>query len=105
VNHGDRYQEVAAGEADKRLHVPLLVRSPHQAEVILEQVMTLESEERVGHLPVTASGDLGDGDLGVVITDPPGHAPEEGEGPDVPFEERLGALAGEGTNERRIRIL
>ncbi len=104
VDDGHRHQEAAAGEADKRLYVPFLVGPPHQTEVILEEMMTLESEERIGHLPVAASGDLGDGDLGVVIADSPGSAPEEGEGPDVPLEERLGALAGEGTDEGGVGV-
>ena len=55
VDDRDRHEEVAAGEADQRLDVPLLVGPPHQAEVGLEQVMTLEPEERVGDLAVAAA--------------------------------------------------
>ena len=61
-------------------------------------------QERVGDLAVAAAGDLGHGDLGVVVADPPGHAAEEGEGPDVALEERLGALAGEGADEGRVGV-
>ena len=100
VHGGDRHEEVAAGVADERLDVPLLVGPPHQAEVGLEQVVALEPQERVGDLAVAAAGDLGDGDLAVVVADPPGHAAEEGEGPDVALEERLGALAREGADRR-----
>ena len=50
VHGGDRDEEVAAGEADQRLDVPLLVGPPHQAEVGLEQVVALEPEELVGEL-------------------------------------------------------
>ena len=104
VHRRDRHEEAAAGEADQGLDVPLLVGPPHQAEVVLEQVMALEPEERVGELAVAAAGDPGDGDLGVVVADPPGHAAEEGEGPDVALEERLGALAGEGADEDRVGV-
>ena len=51
-----------------------------------------------------AAGDLGHGDLGVVVADPARDAAEEGEGPDVPLEERLGALAGEGADEDRVGV-
>ena len=103
VDDGDRHQEVAAGVADQRLDVPLLVGPPHQAEVGLEQVMALEPEELVGDLAVAAAEDLGDGDLGVVVADPARDAAEEGEGPDVALEERLGALAREGADRRSRR--
>src|SRR5512135_3910526 len=98
------HEEVAAGEADQRLDVPLLVRPPHQAEVGLEQMMTLEPEEGIGDLSVAAAGDPGHGDLRVVVADPPGHPAEEGEGADVSLEERLGALAGEGADEYRVGV-
>ena len=48
--------------------------------------------------------DLGDGDPGVVVADPPRHPAEEGEGPDVALEERLGALAREGDDEDRVGV-
>ena len=54
--------------------------------------------------PLAAAGDLGDGDLGVVVADPPRHAAEEGEGADVPLEERLGALAREGADEEGVGV-
>jgi hypothetical protein len=84
--------------------VPLLVRPPHEAEVLAEQVVTLEAEELAGALAVAGPDDPGHGDLGVVVTDPAGHAAEEGEGPDVALEERLGALAGEGAGEDRVGV-
>ena len=55
VDDRDRHEEVPAGEADERLDVPLLVGPPDQAEMGLEQVMTLEPEERVGDLAVAAA--------------------------------------------------
>ena len=84
--------------------MPLLVGPPHQAEVGLEQVVALEPQERVGDLALAAAGDLGDGDPGVVVADPPRDAAEEGEGPDVALEERLGALAREGADEDRVGV-
>ena len=47
---------------------------------------------------------LRDGDLQVVVADPAGDAAEEGEGADVPLEERLGALAREGAAEGRVGV-
>src|SRR5882724_7953302 len=66
--------------------------------------MTLKSEERIGERTVPAAGDPSHGDPGVVVADPPGHPAEEGEGPDVSFQERLGALAGEGAEEKRVGV-
>jgi hypothetical protein len=104
VDDRHRHEEFPACEADERLDVPLLVRPPDQAEMRFEQVITLESEERVGDLAFPAPEDLGDGDLGVVVADPARHPAEEGEGPDVTFEERLGALAREGDDEDRVGV-
>jgi hypothetical protein len=84
--------------------VPLLVGSPHEAEVILEQVVALEPEELAGDLPLAAAGDLGDGDLGVVVADASRDAAEEREGADVALEECLGALAGEGADEEGVGV-
>jgi hypothetical protein len=101
---GDGHEEVAAGVADERLDVPLLVGPAHQAEVGLEEVVALQAEERVGEPPLPAAGDLRHGDLQVVVADPPGDAAEEGEGAGVPLEERLGALAREGAAEERVGV-
>jgi hypothetical protein len=104
VHGGDRDQKVAAGVPDQGLDVPLLVGPPHQAEVRFEQVMTFQSEELSGDLSLPAAGDPGDGDLGVVVADPPRDAAEEGKGAGVALEERLGALAGEGADEGRVGV-
>jgi len=104
VQGRDGHQEVAAGVAHERLDVPLLVRPAHQAEVGLEEVVADEAEEGAGEPPLAAAGDLRDGDLEVVGADPPGHAAEEGEGPDVSLAERLGALAWEGAAEDRVGV-
>jgi hypothetical protein len=52
MHRGDQHKGIAAGIADQRLDVPLLVGSTHQAEVRLEEVMTLEPLERVGQFAV-----------------------------------------------------
>jgi len=103
-HRGDRHKEVAACVADQGLDMSLLVGPPHQAEMRLEQVMTLESEKRIGERAVPTAGDPRHGDLGVVVADPPGHPAEEGESPDVSFQERLGAFAGEGAEEERVGV-
>src|SRR5512147_1690492 len=66
--------------------------------------MTFQPEELGGDLALAAAGDPGDGDLGVVVADPAGYAPEEGEGTDVALEERLSALAREGGDEGRVGV-
>jgi hypothetical protein len=104
VRRRDGDEEVAACEADERLDVPLLVGPADQAEVVLEPVVALEPEELGGELAVAGAGDLGHGDLGVVVADPARHPAEEGEGADVSLEERLGALAGEGRDEDRVGV-
>src|SRR5512144_120935 len=67
-------------------------------------MMTHKPEELGGDLATAATSDLGDGDLQVVGADPAGDTAEEGEGADVPLEERLGALAREGAAEGRVGI-
>ena len=51
---GDWHQEVAAGEPDQPLDMPLLVRPPHQTEVLLKEVMTLQPQELFGQLPLAS---------------------------------------------------
>src|SRR4051812_28959628 len=70
----------------------------------LEQMMTLEPEEGVGDLAIAAPEDLGHGDPGVVVADPPGYPAEEGEGPEVALEERLGAFSREGGDEDGVGV-
>lgn len=40
---GHWHEEVATGKPNQPLDIPLLVRTPHQTEVLLKQVVTLES--------------------------------------------------------------
>lgn len=104
MHNRDGDQEIATGIAHQGLDVPLLVGPADPAEVGLEEVVALESLEGVGERPPPAFGDLGDGDLQVVVADPTRNSAEEGEGPDVTLEEGLGALAWEGPDEDRIGI-
>jgi hypothetical protein len=60
-----------------------------------------EPLELLGHLAGPTAGDLGDGDLQVVVADAAGDAAEELEVPGVPLQERLGALAREGGRRSR----
>ena len=71
----------------------LLVRSPDQAEVLLEQKVALESQELPGHLALTIAHDLHDGDLRVVVADPRRHTARELKGANVPFQKRFRAFA------------
>jgi hypothetical protein len=104
VDGGHRDQEGAAGVAHQRLDVPLLVGPPHPAEVGLEEVVALEPQELGGELAVAAAEDLGHGDLEVVVADPARDAAEEGEGPGMPLQERLGAFAREGAAEEGVGV-
>jgi hypothetical protein len=100
----DRDEEVAPGVADERLDVPLPVGPPHPAEVVREEVVALQPQELPGGHAATASGDLGHGDLEVVVADAAGDAAEELEGPGVALQERLGALAREGVDEDGVGV-
>ena len=82
----------------------LLIRTTHQAEMMREEIMTLQPEELASHLPLARTGDLGHGDLRVVVTDPPRHATEELEGSPMPFQKSLGAFAGKQLNEDGVAV-
>ena len=99
-----RHEEVRPGEVQEPLHVALLVGATHQAEMMLEQMVTLQPEELAGHLPLARTRDLGHGDLRVVVTDPPRHAAKELEGPPMPFQEGLGAFAGKHLKEDHVAV-
>ena len=63
----------------------------------LEQVMALQPQELVGELVAASAGDLGHGDLEVVVADPPRDAAEEFEGPDMPLRNAsVHSCAGKG---------
>jgi hypothetical protein len=104
VQDRDGDEEVAAGEADQRLDVALLVGPAHRTGEGLEEVVAGEAEEGVGEPPLPAAGDLRHGDLEVVVADPPRGAAEEGEGAGMPLEERLGALPREGLAVDRVGV-
>ncbi len=87
VRHG--HEIVPSGEAQQGLDVPLLVGPPDQAELFLEQIVALEPEELAADLPISAPRDLRHGDLRIVVTDLPRHAPKVFERSLVAFEEDL----------------
>jgi hypothetical protein len=70
----------------------------------LEEVVALQPLELAGDRAAAAAGDLGDGDLKVVVADAAGDAAEELEGADVSLEEHLGALAREGADEEGVGV-
>ena len=82
--------------------MPLLVGAADQAEVGIEEIMTLQSFKRFGHGAAPPPDDPEDGDPGVVVADPAGDAAEEGEGPDMPLQEGLGAFAREQAAEQGV---
>ena len=85
------------------LHVALLVAPSDPTEVMVEEVVALEGQERPGQHPVS-SHDLGHRDGGVVIGGPQRHTTEELEPGHVGGLEGLGALAGIGGEEVGVRI-
>ncbi len=85
------------------LDVALLVAPSHPAEVVGEEVVAFERQERPGEHPIAAH-DLADGDGGVVIGGAQRHAAEELEAGHVRGLEGLGALAGIGGKEVGVRV-
>ena len=71
---------------------------------MLKQIMAHQPEELPGYFAAAATGDLGHGDLAVVVADPPGNASEESESPLVPFLERLRAFVRKYLAEDGVRI-
>src|SRR5262245_49859226 len=100
----DRDEEVEPGELARPLGHPLLVGPLHQAEVMVEQIMTLERQEAASQAPLARADDLGDHDAAVVVGDPPRHPAEEGEAADMALPERLGALALERLDEEGVGV-
>ena len=72
--------------------MPLLVGSPHQAKLCVEEVMALKPLKLPRYLPLAAPGDLRHRDLAVVVADLSRHAADESEGTIVALEKGLGAL-------------
>src|SRR5262249_50784992 len=104
VDHRHRDQEIAASEANQVLDMSFLVGRPDQAEVRVEQVMTLELEEELSEHVTAPACEFGDGDSHIVVADSAGHPAEELEGFDVALLECLGTLAREGATENGITI-
>ena len=85
------------------LDVALLVAPPDPAEVVVEQVVALEGQERPGEHPLPAHH-LGHCDGGVVVAGADGHPAEELEAGHVGSLEGLGALPRVGGEEVGVRI-
>lgn len=62
-----------------------LVRSADPAEVMLEQIVALQSEELPRRIDAALADDPSHRDAAVVVTDPPGNAAEELERPAMAF--------------------
>ncbi len=69
-----------------------------------EGEMRLQPEEFPGQLALVRPGELGHGDLAVVIADAGRNAAEEGEGLGVAFVEGLGAFPGEEAAEAGVAV-
>jgi len=96
--------EVPPCELDQALGVALFVRASDLTEVVLVEMMRLQTEEFACRFFATAADDPGHGDLRVVVADPVGHAPEEFERTDVALLERLGAFTREGLAEEGVAV-
>ncbi len=75
-----------------------------QAEVVREEKMTLEPQERVGQLPIPSPHDPRDGDLRVVVADPPRHPAEEHKRTPMPLQKCLRALTRKHAQEDRVGV-
>ena len=101
---GQRKQKVAAGKPDQPFDMPLLVRRPHQTEMLLEQVVTLQPQELLRQLPLAALQDFDHRDGRVVVADSPRHAVEELKRQPMPLQEGLAAFARKHSHEDRPRV-
>ena len=99
-----RYQEVPPAVAHEILDVPFFVRTPNQAEMMREQIMTLQPEKLARERAATFLDHLGHGDLRVVVADPFRHAAKELERPAMAFLKRLAAFAGINLAEDRVAV-
>src|SRR5262249_29344841 len=79
--------------------MPLLVGAADQAEVGIEEIITLQPFKRFSQATAPPLDDLEDGDPAVVVADPAGDAAEEREAADMPLQEGLGAFAREQAAE------
>ena len=101
---GHRRGESLLHRLDGPFGVGLLVAAGRHAEVRLEDVVA--GQRRVARMKLAFApqeDQRGDGP-GVVPPDFLGHGPEELEGGDHPFEDRLGALERQRQDERSVRV-
>ena len=99
-----RDQEVAAGVSHQVLHQSLLMGLAGVAEAALEQIVAPEGDEGLLLLGLMSRQCSPHRLRELVIPDSVGHAPEEGEGFFMPFEEGLLLLIGEGHQERDLGV-
>jgi hypothetical protein len=104
INLWDWHQEVPSRKPHQPLDVSPLVGPPHQAEVLLEQIMALQPQELLGQLALAPLQHFDHGNGQVVVADPLRHTLEELEGPAMPFQEDLGTFSWESLNEDRSRV-
>jgi len=98
------HHEIAPGESDEAFRVTLLVRATHKAEVVVVEIIRLQSQELPCRSLAASADNLRHGDLRVVVADPLRHAAEELERTDVARLERLGAFAGKRLTEKCVAV-
>ena len=84
--------------------MPLLVRPPHQAEVIVEQKVTLQPTELARHDSISRTSNSCHRDFRVVVANANRHTTEELERTLVTFQKRFGAFARKRLHEDRVRV-
>ncbi len=99
VRTRNRNYEVPSRIADQAFDLPLIVAPGWTAELIGEQIVTLQLGESTGPLPLFAAQDLRYRDLGVVIKYPCGHAAEVCKGPHMAFKKSFRRLGRKGRHK------
>ena len=97
-------QEVLPTVPDRAFHHALLVGPANAAKVRPEKIMAHQACEGRRELPHMGPRDLRYRHLRVVVADAAGHEAKEPKRLDMSFQERLGALAGEGHHEHRVAL-
>jgi len=100
----NRHHEVAPGVAHQPFHVPLVVALARTSELGREQIVRLQSAERIRGLAFPIAGDLLYRDSGVVIQDGPRHTAKVSERLVVTFQKGLGILSRKGHHEAVVRV-
>ena len=104
VEFWNGHHEVAPSETDETFRVALLVRTPHKAEVVVVEIVRLQSQEFPCRSLAASADDLRHGNFRVVVANPLRHAAEELERPDVACLKRLSAFAGKRLAEECVAV-